>query len=143
MIQETRDGIVSVLDAIEGVTARRYLGEISDPAHPDLNQHTLPLIFVDFVGDDGDGQTRTLTFNLYFVHVAYSMNETYRHGTHNEIFTLLEAADNALRHCTCATLNPGRLRKIYDDQTAKGYLTIYSRVVTAQLIDEGVHTWLE
>lgn len=142
MIQEVRDGIVSVLDEIDGVSALRYLGEISDPTRPDLNHHTLPLIFVDFVGDEGDGQTRTLTFNLYFVHVAYSMHETYRHGTHDEIFSLLESADNALRHCRCATLNPGRLRKIYDDQTDKGYLTIFSRVLTAQLIDEGVHTWL-
>ena len=141
MITETMESILEALREIDRVTVTPYLGEISDPERPDLNQHQLPIIFVDYVGDESDGETRKLFFNLYVVHVTYSNAPAYRHGAHDEVFTLLEEIDTRLRHVETAHLLPRRSRKIFDDRTPKGYLSIYSRSVEAQITDEGVSEW--
>jgi hypothetical protein len=141
MISEVRDAIISALAQATEATVRPYYGEVADPEKPEINSHHLPLIFVDFVGDESDGELRRLFFNLYFVQVAFSANDTYRSGAHDETFAVMEAADRALRKVPEANVMPRRSKKIFDDRTAKGYLTIYARAVEAHITDEGVHGW--
>jgi len=140
-IRETRSAIVEALDALPDVSVAPYRGEISDPKKPSINFHHLPAIFVDYIGDESDGERRTLYFNLYIVHLSFSANETYRDGARGELFDLLEQTDSALRHVSDVTLLPRRSKKIYDDRTPKGYLSIYTRAVEAQITDEGVNEW--
>ena len=140
-IRETRAAILQALKSVPDVAVHSYQGELSDPKKPSINFHHLPAIFVDYVGDESDGEHRTLYFNLYIVHLSFSGNENYRDGARGELFDLLESTDSALRHTQEAALFPRRSKKIFDDRTPKGYLSIYTRAVEAQIIDKGVSEW--
>jgi hypothetical protein len=141
MIQEVRDAIVREIGQIDGLSVLPYLGQLADPAKPDIDSHAIPAVLVDFVGDENDGQIRTMKFNLYIVHVTYSANKEYRNAAHAEVYQLLEAIDGRLRKMTDAQVFPEKSRKIFDNNTAKGYLTVFTLAISAQIIDQGVHTW--
>ena len=141
MIQEARDTLMRTIGEIEGLTVLPYLGQLSDPQKPDIGSHTLPAVLVDFVGDEGEGETVILHFNLYITHVTYSSHETYRKESHAEVYGLLEQISNRLRHITQMSVFPKQSKKIFDNHTAKGYLTIFTRAVDVHILDEGVSTW--
>ena len=141
MIQKVRDAIVRELEQIDGLAVLPYFGQLADPARPDIDSHAIPAVLVDFVGDENDGQIRTMQFNLYIVHVTYSANKEYRNGTHTEVYQLLEAIDDRLRKMINAQIFPEKSRKIFDNNTDKGYLTVFTLAISAQIIDQGVHTW--
>jgi len=141
VIEKVHNHIVETLSAIGGVSVDRYYGQLSDPKDPDIQKEELPKILVDFVGDEREGSNRALYFNLYFVHIAYSANESYRQQTNATISKMMEEVEKRLDKVTRFFVRTNRSRKLFDAAIDEGYLSLFSRSITAYTTDEGVYEW--
>jgi len=141
VIERVHAHIVESLLSINGVFVERYYGQLSDYSSPDLKKDELPKILVDFVGDNRDGMRRMLHFNLYFVHIAYSANKDYRQKSLSDLSVLMEETEKRLDKITDFMVQTNRSRKIFDAAIKEGYLSVFSRSVTAHITDEGVYEW--
>lgn len=132
---DIRDAIIQEIEKIEGITVKNYLGELSDPQKPQIKDTEIPLVLIDYIGDDpasGQNEVKHM-FNLYIVHVTLSANPKNRDINSKDVLTLLKSLDEAvsLTIKNEAIITLGRLRKIFDAASTKGYLSIYMRTVYA------------
>ena len=142
MIESVIKEIIEALKQKE-LNAYRYFGQLSTPSEPELMQSKLPMILVDFVGDEAKGYERILYFNLYFIHISYSQNKDYRVQTQSTLISMLESAEDALFNMDTALIQTRRGKKIYDAKIDKGYLTVFSREITATITREESIKWIE
>jgi hypothetical protein len=132
MVPTLQNSIVDAIAQIGGVTCRRYYGELSDPERPLLANGELPLVLVDFVGDTPEGMQETeFQFNLYIAHLSLSKHLAARAQKHDDALDRLDRLDRALilLDLDPGILRLGRLKKIYDARSEKGYLSIFMRQV--------------
>jgi len=132
MVPTIQSSIIEKIGELGQIKVRRYYGELGDPEHPVLASGELPLVLVDFVGDDPKGLQETdLQFNLYISHLSLSKHLDARAQRHDEALDLLDRIDRAilLLDLDEGILRLGRLKKIYDARSEKGYLSIFMRQV--------------
>ncbi len=131
MIAKVQESIIKRVLALGDITCRRYYGELSNPKEPKLKEGELPLVLVDFVGDKPKDTGRvSLMFNIYIVHVSYSVNPHTRAKKHQEVLELMEVVDRELSlpfDTSIVVLK--NLKKIYDGISNKGYLTVFMRQI--------------
>jgi len=143
MIERTHQAIVEVLQQGEDIFVERYYGQLSDYKSPDLIKDEFPKILVDFVGDRRDGMDRTLSFNLYYLHIAYSSNKDYRQESLSTLAAMMEKAEKQLDKIDKMAITTKASRKIFDAKIDQGYLSVFSRGIEAHITDEGVYQWTD
>ncbi len=138
MYKEFEDALIKKLANV--VTTKRYLGEIRDMNNPKISTSDLPIVYVDFVEDKPSAVIKhEVFFNLYIVHVVYSKNPTQRANANNNLFDLIENIDKTINSQSLANssdINLLNLKKIFDASAAGGYITIYRRLISAELLGE-------
>lgn len=142
MIEEITTAIEDSLKTLN-ITVKRYLGELSSHKEPQILKDELPVVFIDFTGDSPKGYERDLFYNLYFVHISYSKNEKNRSAKTKELISLLEKADLKLYKTKEASIKVNKTKKIFDAKITEGYLTIFTKNLTATISNEEVTQWKE
>lgn len=129
----TQEAIIEAIKAIGNITVRRYYGELSDPTKPLIKDNELPLILVDYTGDEPNASEVAINFNIYTIHITQSSNIINRQIKHEEVLQLLKSIDRALALSLNgeAIVKLGRGRKIFDAVSTKGYMTIWMRQLIA------------
>jgi len=122
----------SLIDELKEIaTVKKYYGELEHPTTAKFIQNDLPLIYVDFLGEDTNKDfTLSLQFSLYIVHIAYSKHTHTRTKKHYELYDLITDIRKKLFMKTILDsdyIQLKKLSKIYDAVSANGYLTIYKR----------------
>jgi len=131
MVAKVQEEMIQRILSLGDITCRRYYGELSTPKEPQLKEGELPLVLVDFIGDRPKDPGRvTLIFNIYIVHVSYSLNLHTRAKKHQEVLTLMQTVDTTLSlPFGTSVVVLKNLKKIYDGLSNKGYLTVFMRQV--------------
>ncbi len=143
MIERSHQTIVDALRQDKKIYVDRYYGQLSDYKAPDLSKDEFPKILVDFTGDRRDGMDRVLSFNLYFVHIAYSANKDYRQASLSTLAAMMEKAEKHLDKIETIPITTKSSRKIFDAKIDQGYLSVFSRGIEAHITDEGVYQWMD
>ncbi len=132
MTQQYEAKLLELLNKI--TTTQKYYGELEHPTSAQFIQNDLPLIYVDFLGEDTKtNYTCELTFSLYIVHLSYSKHKSNRTKKHSELYDLNDDIRKTLFMQSILESSPitlKKLSKIYDAVSANGYLTIYKRDLT-------------
>lgn len=133
MFNKYHEWLIDTMNA-NNVKAQRYFGELADPEKGNFDKGSLPLVYVDFVGDDfPNAKDIDIKFSLYIVHMSYSKNKATRTNMQNEIHDLLQNIYKAFTRQSVYGSNPiniGKLQKIFDSTAASGYLTVYTKDIT-------------
>ncbi len=138
MLKNFNTALIAALSSVDGLTARQYRGELGNPEGAKALARELPLVMVDFVGDDHAGHAlkKTAVFNLYIVHVSFSGNDTAREGKRWELVDLVEEIDERITAKSFAGSQPvklQKLQKLFDGQAGGGYLTAFMRTLHVEL----------
>jgi phage gp37-like protein len=133
----------SLIDRLKNIaTVQKYYGELEHPSTAQFIQNDLPLIYVDFLGEDTNNNfTIELKFSLYIVHLSYSKHKDNRTKKHYELYDLITDIRESLFQKSILDSSPillKKLSKIYDAVGANGYLTIYKRDLTF-IIPNNIH----
>jgi len=136
MLKEFQKALMAKIGETVGV--REYRGELSSPEKAKALAKELPLVMVDFVGDDHGGHAlkKIAVFNLYIVHVSFSGNITARETKRIELVELIETVDEAITAKSFAGsgyVKLQKLTKLFDAQAGVGYLTAFTRTLTVEL----------
>jgi len=123
---------LELIDRLKDIaTTQKYYGELEHPSTAQFLQNDLPLIYVDFLGEDTiDSFTLELKYSLYIVHLSYSKHKSTRTKKHYELYDLNADIRKELFMTSILDSQPlslKKLSKIYDAVSANGYLTIYKR----------------
>ena len=115
----------------------KYFGEIRDPQKVKIDINNLPLVLIDYIGDDNQSALKKRhSFSLYITHISYSNNKKTRTSKHYELYELLEKIDKLLNLQSYSESEPirvNRTRKIADQVTDIGYLTVFKKDFTVIL----------
>lgn len=138
MLSEFQTLLIGHLNEAD-VTAKEYFGELADTNRLKMVKNDLPMVLVDFVGCDGDGDyDEESTFNLYLLHATYSKNEKLRTATK---VSLLEFRRNVKRLVVqqsfgdSSPIKIGKTKKLLDAAVDGAYLTVYTMTITATIYD--------
>lgn len=128
--------IIEAISEIDDLTVREYLGELIDPSRPQIKDGELPMVLIDYIGDEpinGQSEVR-LIFNLYIIHVTQSSAPANRQKSNQSALVLLSLIDKSISLETkeLALITLGRCKKIFDAASTKGYLSVYMRTLYAQ-----------
>ncbi len=128
------DDLIAKLKKI--ATTKIYRGELSDLYNIRLETNNLPIIFIDFVGDNFINRSeKELLFNIYIAHISYSKSEKNRKEKNLELFELIEKIDKII----WSEYPKGELvalKKLFDARSKNGYLTIFMRhLKVVEIID--------
>lgn len=108
-----------------------YFGEFSSLSDIKIDTKRMPIIYVDFLGEDPINSFEvTLEFALYIAHAAFSKNENTRDLKRYEIYDLLEDVNNALYSKAILNSNPIKVKsssKILDAKSSTAYITIFKK----------------
>lgn len=108
-----------------------YFGEFSSLNDMKIDTKKMPIIYVDFLGEDPSNTFEvTLEFALYIAHAAFSKNENTRDIKRYEIYDLLEDINNALYSKAILNSNPIKVKsssKILDAKSSNAYITIFKK----------------
>lgn len=132
----------SIIDSLNknNLHTKKYFGELIDPRNFQFKEGDLPLILIDYLGDEPETNfTNKYSFNLYVAHISYSNNEKTRGLKHQEIYELLNQVNNNLDQKSFDGSNPiqiGKSEKIFDSMAKQGYLTVYLKKFTVILKKE-------
>lgn len=126
---------LALIDSLKDIaTVQKYYGELEHPTTAQFLQNDLPLIYVDFLGEETNSNfTIELTYSLYIVHLSYSKHQSNRTKKHYELYDLNADIRKELFMKSIIDSTPIQLKKlskIYDAVSANGYLTIYKRDLT-------------
>ena len=138
MYKEFENALIEKLSEV--VPTKRYLGEISNMSNPKISTADLPLVYVDFVEDKPSAVIKhEVFFNLYIVHVVFSKHTEQRKKANDNLFDLIENIDKAINTQSLANSSDIKLlnlKKIFDASAAGGYITIYQRLISTELLGE-------
>ncbi len=120
--------------------AQKYFGELIDPKKFQFSQNELPMIYIDYIGNEPSDLIRKKhKFNLYVAHISFSKNEKTRTKKHLELYELLTEIDKRLSTNSFSNSEPiviGKTQKIFDAAVASGYLTVFKEEFTVILKNE-------
>lgn len=141
MITDFEKSVIDVLN-VDGLSAKKYFGELSDPKNFKFTTSEMPIIFLDFIGDQPENPIRDVCkFNLYIAHISYSKNEKTRTSKHYELYGLLREINKRLSYKSFSNSEPikiGKSEKIFDSIVSTGYLTVFKREFTTILQKENI-----
>lgn|GEM_PF-2618504 len=128
-MQEYEVELKKVLSTI--AICETYFGEFSSLSDMKIDTKKMPIIYVDFLGEDPSNTFEvTLEFALYIAHAAFSKNENTRDLKRYEIYDLLEDVNNALYSKAILNSNPIKVKsssKILDAKSSNAYITIFKK----------------
>lgn len=132
MVSTFRKEFISLLS--QSATTKEYFGELANPKKPLINKNDVPLILVDFTGDQHINIIeKEVFFSLYIIHVSYSKNADNRTEKENKVLDLISKIDDSIQLVELAGyegIRLKRLQKIYDGVSEVGYLTVYMRNIS-------------
>ncbi|WP_294962587.1 hypothetical protein [Sulfurimonas sp.] len=141
MISDFEKSVIDILNK-DGLSAKKYFGELSDPKNFKFATKEMPLIFLDFIGDSPENPIRDIyKFNLYIAHISYSKNESTRSSKHYELYDLLQEINTRLSYKSFLNSEPikmGKSEKIFDSVVSAGYLTVFKREFTTIFKKENI-----
>lgn len=135
-----QDKIVEVLNN-DNVIARNYFGELKDPKKYQAPTNDKPIIYVNYTKDEPDANNlykSKYTYDLYVVHVAYSLNETNKNLTHKSIHNVMNHIRESLQFnsfCDSELIRLKKGEKIFDAPTNGKYLTVYKRTIEVVIVE--------
>lgn len=128
-MQEYEVELKKILSSV--ATCETYFGEFSSLSDMKIDTKKMPIIYVDFLGEDPSNTFEvTLEFALYIAHAAFSKNENTRDLKRYEIYDLLEDVNNALYSKPILDSNPIKVKsssKILDAKSSNAYITIFKK----------------
>lgn len=128
-MQKYEDELKDILSNI--ATCETYFGEFYSRSDIKIDSKKMPIIYVDFLGEDLKSNFETnLEFSLYIAHAAYSKNENTRDAKRHEIYTLLEEINKTLQSKTILDSNLIKVKsssKILDAKSSNAYITIFKK----------------
>jgi hypothetical protein len=108
-----------------------YFGEFSSLNDMKIDAKKMPIIYVDFLGEDPSNSFEVaLEFSLYIAHAAYSKNENTRDIKRYEIYELLKDVNKTLYSKPILDSQPIKVKsssKILDAKSSNAYITIFKK----------------
>lgn len=138
MYENYKDELIKLLqDNLADVSIKEYFGELDNPSEGKFLTNSLPCIYVDFVGDDTtNGMYHNLYFSLYLLNISFSKNEINKAKSRGDVLTLLNNLYKGIAYKSVIDSKPiilGKLRKIFDSTSTKGYLTVFAKELTIDI----------
>jgi hypothetical protein len=127
-VQKYEDELKKILSNI--ATTETYFGEFYNLSDIKIDSKKMPIIYVDFLGEDPDNFKEGLEFSLYIAHAAYSKNENTRDIKRYEVYTLLEDINKTLQSRPILDSNIIKVKsssKILDAKSSNAYITIFKK----------------
>lgn len=127
-MQKYEDELKKILSNI--ATTETYFGEFYNLSDIKIDSKKMPIIYVDFLGEDPDNFKEGLEFSLYIAHAAYSKNENTRDIKRYEVYTLLEDINKTLQSRPILDSNIIKVKsssKILDAKSSNAYITIFKK----------------
>lgn len=137
MYAKYHQSLLDIINTTPNIKADKYFGELSELEKGNFIKNGLPIIYIDFVGDDfPNTKDIDITFSLYIVHMSFSKNKITREKTNNEIHDVLQKIYKLFSFKSIFGSDPiklEKLQKIFDATAAGGYLTIYKKDLSIRI----------
>ncbi|RXJ80805.1 hypothetical protein CRU86_00060 [Aliarcobacter skirrowii] len=108
-----------------------YYGEFSSLNDISIDTKKMPMIYVDFIGENPiDSFTTTLEYSLYLVAASFSKNEKTRDIKRYDVYTLIDEVNKKLhsnRILDSGLIKLKASKKILDAKTSNAYLVIFQK----------------
>jgi hypothetical protein len=128
-VQEYEVELKKILSTV--AVCETYFGEFSSLSDMKIDAKKMPIIYVDFLGEDPSNSFEvTLEFALYIAHAAFSKNENTRDLKRYEIYDLLKDVNSTLYSKPILDSNPIKVKsssKILDAKSSNAYITIFKK----------------
>lgn len=128
-MQDYEDELKRILNKV--TTCEKYFGEFATPNKIQIEKSKLPLIYLDFIGEDPISSFELkLEFSLYIAHAAFSSNKKTREKNQSEVADLLIKINKELYNSCVLDSQPISLKnskKILDNKVDNAYITIFQK----------------